>query len=447
MEATTTHDVPASAEPPRDLLKQQQAVVALGRRAVAAPAPALLLQDAAALIADMVAADCFMVAEVDAGGEELALTISAKQPDGSIAETGSLRVAFNGQDSLAGYVLQVGHPLTVDGLVDDSRFRDRLLVKHDIRSALAIPLCLPQRSFGALIVGSRHARFFDAADEVFAETVSHVVTTAIARCRAEQALAAEQRLSAGMLHAVEAIVLVLDGRGNILHVNEAFQRITGRSLDAVRRRPVWDVVPVAEELELFKTIFEGLCQGLGPVRFEGNLLTESSEKRRIAWSLNTVRDAVGEIESILATGTDVSELPKQPGEGFAPAALLQDRSDDGGPAPQKKPAPAGAPGSVHEERRRQQRRSYPYRQSIAPVLHGELPDPADFYPVQCNDIAAGGFSYWSPRPPESATIVVALGTPPALTYLHAQIAHVTRVRKNGKWMYSVGCSYTGRAFY
>ncbi|MHC4176720.1 MAG: hypothetical protein ACYSWU_04395 [Planctomycetota bacterium] len=81
------------------------------------------------------------------------------------------------------------------------------------------------------------------------------------------------------------------------------------------------------------------------------------------------------------------------------------------------------------------------------MIDGTLPDRQTFTDVQCRDIAASGFSFLSPTPPASDTLVVALGAPPKVTYLVAQIVHVTRVEKRGQRKYVIGCHYVGRAAY
>jgi hypothetical protein len=53
----------------------------------------------------------------------------------------------------------------------------------------------------------------------------------------------------------------------------------------------------------------------------------------------------------------------------------------------------------------------------------------------------------SNTPPVSETVVVALGIPPKVSYLMAQIAHVNRVNKDGKRVFLIGCNYIGRARY
>jgi hypothetical protein len=103
--------------------------------------------------------------------------------------------------------------------------------------------------------------------------------------------------------------------------------------------------------------------------------------------------------------------------------------------------------TINKERRRRTRRPYPYRQMIAPILQGKLPAEGDFAEFECYDISPGGFSFWSPSPPQSESLVVALGNAPQLAYLTAQVAHVTRGKHKGKKMYLIGCAYIGRTAY
>jgi hypothetical protein len=108
------------------------------------------------------------------------------------------------------------------------------------------------------------------------------------------------------------------------------------------------------------------------------------------------------------------------------------------------PVPPAVSGAAGSERRCRGRRPYPYEQSIAPVIDGRIPAASEFSQIRCRDIASGGFSFLSAAPPRSDTFIVALGQPPKLTHLAAQVAHVTRVEHDGRRMYLIGCNYTGR---
>ena len=48
---------------------------------------------------------------------------------------------------------------------------------------------------------------------------------------------------------------------------------------------------------------------------------------------------------------------------------------------------------------------------------------------------------------EADVLVVALGVPPKITYVIAQVCHITRKEQSGRRMYLVGCNYVGRATY
>jgi hypothetical protein len=76
-------------------------------------------------------------------------------------------------------------------------------------------------------------------------------------------------------------------------------------------------------------------------------------------------------------------------------------------------------------------------QRIAPLVGTGLPGPEAYRDVRCFDLSASGFSYLSPTPPEGSSLVVALGSQPNLTYLTAEVAHITPLTL-------VGCRFTGR---
>ena len=71
----------------QDSIRKQEAVVALGRRAIAPPDLPILMQDAAALLAEMLDASASGVAELSPDGQRLLrqLTPSEEEDDGAAA--------------------------------------------------------------------------------------------------------------------------------------------------------------------------------------------------------------------------------------------------------------------------------------------------------------------------------------------------------------------------
>jgi PAS domain S-box-containing protein len=465
---------PATTSPEQQgnaLLEHQRALVAMGRRAIAPPDLPILMQDAADLLAGVLDTQYGLVAELAPHDQPQQLRqvlrkIGSATPNPLVCETSTAP-----SDSLAGYALQVAHPVVVTDLSREKRFADAFLRKHAIRSAVAVPLKLQDQSFGALAACSDELRDFGDGDLLFVETLAHLVATAIGRARAEKSLADERRLAMGVLQTVDALVLALDSQGQIVSINPACQRLTGFPLGEIKGRHLWSVFCVAEEVDSCRRLMEQLRAGKSPVEYESHLLTKHSQQRQIAWSSSAIAGGDGAPEWIIVTGVDITEqrraqeeaeravrAAEQARQVMARALLAAERGGvrltsapgAGAPAADGRHPVAGSgrlsPG-VDVERRRHPRRPFPYKQRIAVVVDGKLPDPKTFTDVQCKDIAAAGFSFFSATPPGSDTLVVALGVPPKVTHLVAQVIHVTRVERRGQQKFLIGCNYIGRAAY
>jgi len=432
----------ASSEPSHPLVRQQ-AIVAMGRRTVAPPPREILLGDAGKLLAELLECESYLVAERVAADDRLrlVLTSTSASRDGAFAHTREF--SADGRQSLIGYVLERAHPVAITDLAQERRFEDRWLLAQGITSALAVPLSLPDRSFGALAACRRRSREFRPEDVLFAETISHLLTAAIARSEAESALETQRRLADGVLAAVDAMVLVLDSTGRIRQANQACQRLSGFSCAELQGRPIWEALCLPEEAAVFRLILERLGEGISPVECASRLLTKHSEPRQIAWTCSSIEDSPGGERTLLVTGVDVTEArqaTRRSAEAEVSPAVRAEPEERSGTA-------FRSPSASNQERRRRPRRSYPYCQMIAPVVGEQMPPPAAFLEIRCNDISAGGFSYLAAKPPESNVLIVALGVPPKLTYLRAEVAHVNRVKQGEETAYLIGCTYTGRVPY
>jgi PAS domain S-box-containing protein len=398
------------------------------------------------------------VAEFVPPGSQFLVTLSLCPPDSSKAKTILKKaVSPSGRQSFAAYVLEVGRPAAVTDWNRDMRFSDELLRQNGIESALAVPLKLEGQSYGALLVGSSRPVMYTDDDLLFAENISYLVSTTVALRKTEEALQEERVFSAGLLDNVGAIVIVLDPDGQVRSVNQTCESVTGFSQEEFQGRNIWEVFPVSESSDLFKVIFDKLLAGISPVEYESSVATKDSVKRHIAWSYSGISGPDGSLEKIIVSGIDISEqrvieakleqLESEPNTrpGFSEPQPAEADSESDEPQTLK---PRGGPPSVAlQERRFNPRRPYPYRQSIGYVVDGNLPNVNDFQQVDCNDIAANGFSFLSPQPPQSDSLVVALGNYPRLTYLSAQVVHATRVEHEGQHKFLIGCAYVSRVNY
>ena len=426
--------------------RRQTALVALGRRAIAPPESSLLIQDAAALIAETLDTDRYGAAELSENGKTLMLRLgvtgAANTDRDALVEH---RLDFDPRVSLAARALETAHIVVAPKLTKDSPLHDRFLHKQGIRAALVTPLQTVDYSFGILGAFSSRPREFSPEDMLFAETIAHLVSTTISRDRVQKALDEERRFTTTILATVDALVLTLDPTGRILSINAACQRATGFKSAELARRNIWNTLLVHDEVALMRAALELVCESNEPVERETFVLTKAGERRRIRWNLAAKRSAANVVDSIVATGIDITEQ-RAVEERVArfEAAGRTVLATGGEPTPgQFSPLDPG-PDS---ERRKRPRRAFNFLQRIAPMVGDKLPDRRRFHTIHCQDISSAGFSFLTADPPAHHSYVVALGTSAVTIYLTANIIHVTAVIRDDKTQYLVGCQYVGRANY
>ncbi|HYW80918.1 MAG TPA: GAF domain-containing protein [Thermoguttaceae bacterium] len=103
-------------------------------------------------------------------------------------------------------------------------------------------------------------------------------------------------------------------------------------------------------------------------------------------------------------------------------------------------------GIVGAEARTSVRRSFNYKQLIAPMYGGVMPSRKTFFQVTCENISAGGFAFYIEEEPDFDYLVIALGQEPMLTYFSARVVRVMRKDHDGKAKYLVGCRFSGRVY-
>src|SRR6185295_4947000 len=79
------------------------------------------------------------------------------------------------------------------------------------------------------------------------------------------------------------------------------------------------------------------------------------------------------------------------------------------------------PNAGFHEKRSCPRFSYKVQARYAPILKGRTPSPDSFHSIRCNDISAGGFSFFASSSPTFDELVVQFGTPPNDKRLKAKI--------------------------
>ncbi len=444
--------------------RQQSALAAMGRMAATHSDGMRLIRDGAALVAESMDADFYLVSQIDTEENslvhQLGVNTRTRHPDEHPQEYRTSRLRSS---SLAGYSMEVRQPLVIDDLPADARTDDLFLRSKGIRSALVQPLEYQKQPVGAIAVLNRKPLQFSAHDVLFIEMIANQVILSIGRERSERALAAEQRFTATLMEAVEALVLVLDDSGRIVRINGACQPITGFTQRDAVARSFCSTLLVPEEASTVRAYLNSLQAEADSVDFESFILTRGGVRRRIAWSF--ARYCEDDDFKLIGTGIDVTDLRQSQIElqqmQHVASESTRQLNDllakiNRGQIPKtghlqashfEQPFQA-LPDGPHGERRLQPRRSYPYVQLMAPLPDNQLlPDRSDLREIRCREITGGGFSYLSAEMPDYESIVVAFGIAPALTYVTARIVHATPIDHDGQTAFAVGCVYTGRAKY
>jgi GAF domain-containing protein len=395
---------------------QASAIWAFARRASARPDLELLKQDAVSLVGEILECELGGISEVAADGAVEA-RLTAVDVQGRAVPVAACRTTLEPATSMAAYAMTRASAVVSQSLVAEKRFIDLLLREQGVATGLVVPLPVDDKPYGTIGVFCRAAHEFTEDDVRFAETIAHLLSSSIARSRAEEQFRLGKSLADAVLESIDEMVFTLDAEGRVMGLNRAARERTGYEGHDVRGRPFAAVFLRPPEVQAFQTVFHKACSG--SVRFACDLLTKKQEAVFGDWQFQPVKLG-GHSTCIVLTGREASaEQPLQP---FSPNSTA--------------PPPKDLRSSA--------RRSYQYRQQIAPMYTAALPAKREFFEVECKDISAGGVSFYLEREPDFTALVVGLGRMPDLAYFTARVARVVQESLNGKVYYVVGCRFAGR---
>jgi PAS domain S-box-containing protein len=120
----------------------------------------------------------------------------------------------------------------------------------------------------------------------------------------EAALRRERDFIDATLHALNALVLVLDREGRVVRFNHACEVLTGYDEEEVKGRAFWDIFLLPEEAEAVKNVFATLVAGATTLEHSNYWVTRTGERKYIKWSNTILRDEDGSVTYIIGTGID-----------------------------------------------------------------------------------------------------------------------------------------------
>ena len=164
--------------------REQALLAELSQRALATDHLGALLDEAVAVVADVLSVELCAVAEVEPGGEQLSWRAAFGWTNEEIANAPSSPAGIG---SLVGYTLSVRAPVMSEDVGSDERFgASPLFAKLRPVSAAAVVIPGPQDPFGALAVAEWEERSFECAEIEFMQAVANVIGIAIDHANADE---------------------------------------------------------------------------------------------------------------------------------------------------------------------------------------------------------------------------------------------------------------------
>jgi two-component system sensor histidine kinase VicK len=223
------------------------------------------------------------------------------------------------------YVVLNAEPLLIEDAGSDARFPAGVIhvgPAVTARSYMAAPIVTPSGAIiGALAVLSPDVGAFHFSNAAMLEILARQIVTRLelyqstreeertvrARQRVERALTVERNFVSAVLDTISALVLVLDTAGRIVRFNRACEKVSGYSFAELVGRPFPDELFPPEEQDRARRLFESARSGAACEPCEMHWVSREGCRRRIAWTVTTLTDAIGEVNFIITTGVDVTE--------------------------------------------------------------------------------------------------------------------------------------------
>lgn len=128
------------------------------------------------------------------------------------------------------------------------------------------------------------------------------------RVRAEQDLRSERSFGAAILDTVGALIVVLDREGRIVRFNRQCELTSGYSFEEVRGHRLTELLIAPDERTTVHEVFARLAAGEYPSQHHNHWVSKNGRRSWIHWANTALRDARGQVEFVIATGIDATEL-------------------------------------------------------------------------------------------------------------------------------------------
>jgi signal transduction histidine kinase len=279
----------------------------LGRALVSS----LDLHDLLGLILDraieLLDADVAILRLLDRPGEHLRVEVARGVPEDAILE-----IRLHPGEGLAGQLLLDGAPLCGDDLQQDPRASQRDLARRlGWQSYAGVALHLHQQPIGVWFLIRKRRQPFTGQDLADLVALADLASAGIERTWLVQTIVRGRHESETLLRAAANGILVIDGRGRVVDLNPALERLTGWALREAHAQPCYEVIgcqrgPASPGSGLPTCPLKLASAGSERAFLEYRVRTREGQELPVEISYGTIRNEDGEIDRLIIVFRDLT---------------------------------------------------------------------------------------------------------------------------------------------
>ncbi|NIV33429.1 MAG: GAF domain-containing protein, partial [Anaerolineae bacterium] len=183
-------------------------------------------------------ADVAILRLLDRPGEQLEVQVVR-----GMSEEAVRQVRIRPDSGLAGQLLHSGAPLRGINFQQDPRAAERDFARrHGWQSFAGVALHLHKQPIGVWLLIRKRRQPFTEQDITFLSTFADYASLGIERSRLLYTIVREKHESETLIQASANGILVVDGRGRVIDMNPAMERLSGWTLREAWGEPCCDVV-------------------------------------------------------------------------------------------------------------------------------------------------------------------------------------------------------------
>ncbi|MBN2495063.1 MAG: PAS domain-containing protein [Deltaproteobacteria bacterium] len=174
--------------------------------------------------------------------------------------------------------------------------------------AIHVPLVADNQLFGAIQLEGHADAPLDDDDEMLLISLANQLAMAIRNQRLLDETAYLKDYMASVLEQANALIVVTDMNRQILVFNQAMERLLGFPKEQVLARDLFMWIPGDEQDRFAEEISKTIAGEASPAGVETRMRNRDGQLVQMVFSLATLRDRAGEIDSLILVGQDMTQV-------------------------------------------------------------------------------------------------------------------------------------------